>query len=252
MRRRCALAVCLHALSWPSRAARTYNPQAAGATITERGDLVPVRIVNPSDRQAIDKDAPHDIASAHRCSSFRLTWGPGLSVALSVTFFLVALAVSVTLDDDYHFRSTHTAATDTLAAASTVSAIDATASSGTPAQSSDPASALLARAHDCAAAGEWTCVIETINNIHSLRGDTTVTRALLEQAVIKGGWTPTQAAPRSQGGYAPHAPTTQAFPSRTSQDAKHGRRYPQRTQLTRHSPDTRATSGKDPVDPFRH
>jgi hypothetical protein len=211
-------------------------------------------IVNPSHRQAIDTEAPHDLASAHRRSSVRLRWGPGPSVALSIAFFLVALAISASLDVGHHFRSTHTATTDTLAVASTVGVTDVTDNSDTPAQSSDPAIALLARAHDCAAAGKWSCVIETTNNVNSLHGDTPETRALLEEAVIKGGWTPGQAAPRSPRDDMHHAQTAQAFPARTPQAARHGRRFPMRTRLTTTPPPETlpTTGGQDLAGLYRH
>ena len=210
-------------------------------------------IVNPPDPQTTDTDAPHDTSPGRRPGSLRLSWGPGLSVATSVAFFFAALAVSVSYIGSPDLRSAHTEVPGSLAAASPVAATDATDSS-VP-QSSDTVSAMLARAHQCAATGEWTCVIESANAVNALRGETPETQALLQQAVIKGGWNANRAsqlAGHSAGDDLLQASTPQAIGERTPQGVRHGHRHSMRARLARHSLEARSASGEDPDELYRH
>jgi hypothetical protein len=171
-----------------------------------------------------------------------------MNVALSVTSFLIVLAAGVMLDGGRHSGGTQAGTTDPLSTASLAIPSDVMASPDNPAQSSDPSNTLLTRAHACAAAGDWACVIESTSNEIVQHGDTPETQALLEQAVVNGGWTPSAAAPNSPVANVPNVASAPPLPTRASQEVRHGHR----SALRLHSAATRSGSTEDIAVLFRH
>ncbi|MFC5430559.1 hypothetical protein ACFPTO_17385 [Paraburkholderia denitrificans] len=179
---------------------------------------------------------PTDIARRSKSQSVQdntpasLTWGSGLSVALTVTFYLLVLAADAKFDAGNHLSSNTSGAAQTFTASAAdsstgLAATTATSPSTSPATSpttaAESTARLLARAHHCASAGHWDCVFEATTSVMALRGETPETLALLQQAVNG-----TSAAPP-----APKAPVLASNP-RNARPGTNG--YVRPARYTRH------------------
>ena len=171
-----------------------------------------------------------------------------MNVALSVATFAIVLAAGVMLDGGRNSPGIQVGTTDPLSTASLAPPSAVMASPDDVAQSPEASSTLLARAHACAAAGEWACVIEATSNEIERHGDTPETQALLEQAVVNGGWTPSTAAPNSPVANVPNVASAPPLPTRASQEVRHGHR----SALRLHSSATHSGSTEDVVVLYRH
>jgi hypothetical protein len=99
------------------------------------------------------------------------TWtsGSGLSVALSLAFYVMVLAIGISYDHRHALRDT---GTGTAGASSPDAGINETYVAlhpKPPFQTFGSASVALARAHDCARAGQWDCVEEATQMAVALR-----------------------------------------------------------------------------------
>ncbi|TAM00888.1 MAG: hypothetical protein EPN70_21015 [Paraburkholderia sp.] len=202
---------------------------------------------------------PTDIARHSKGQSVQvktpasLTWGSGLSVALTVTFYLLVLAADAEFDVGNHLSSNTSSAVQAFAASaadsSTGLAATTITSPTTAARSTDH---MLAQAHQCASAGQWDCVFDATTRVMALRGETPETLALLQQA-MNG----TSAAPS-----APKAPVLASNPRSTRPGAngyvrptrytRHIRKHSLRATLIRYSFVRRAASANKMDDLYRH
>jgi hypothetical protein len=130
----------------------------------------------------------HEGRSPEGGKSPPLSSSAGLSVALSVLFYVLVLAADMKFDRGPHNNRNAAGAVQV----SNRIALDGSAlpvvSPEASAQSGDSAQVLIARAHDCAAVGQWDCVFDATTSAIALRGETPETRALLEQAMQAGAW----------------------------------------------------------------
>lgn len=121
----------------------------------------------------------------------RLTGGAWLSLALSLAFFLSMVAIGMKYGVARHPRDKPAEAASTVLANAVASVpapvVEAASMPTTPA---DDVNTLLARAHECASTAQWDCVIEATSGVIAQRGNTPETKALLAQAMVKGGWVP--------------------------------------------------------------
>jgi hypothetical protein len=117
----------------------------------------------------------------------RLTGGAWLSLGLSVSFYLIMLAIGAKYDSDHRVASKHFQMGHSVLAAPLAN-VPVSASDLPLVSSVDRSAALLARAHACATLAQWDCVIEATSGVIARRGNTPETKALLAQAVVNGGW----------------------------------------------------------------
>jgi len=124
----------------------------------------------------------------------RLTGGAWLSLGLSLSFYLIMLAIGAKYDSDHRVGSKPADSGRSVLVGPLANA-PASASGLSPVPSIDKSGALLARAHACAALAQWDCVIQATSGVIAQRGNTPETKALLAQAVVNGGWVRSKAAP---------------------------------------------------------
>ncbi len=120
--------------------------------------------------------------------------GAGLSVALSVLFYVLVLAADAKFDSGPRIGRKAASVMQVASRPPTDSVPMPAVSAEAPAQSDESAHVLLARAHDCASAERWDCVFDATTSAIALGGETPETEALLEQAMNAG----TGKAPRPQ------------------------------------------------------
>ncbi|WP_028220769.1 hypothetical protein [Paraburkholderia oxyphila] len=99
-----------------------------------------------------------------------VTSGAGLSVALSVAFYLIVLTVGIGYDHTHRLRSPPSGTPDASSAA-WLASVQAPIRRLMPAEVIGPVRVLLAQAHDCALAGRWDCVNDSTHAAIALRGD---------------------------------------------------------------------------------
>ncbi|HKT91015.1 MAG TPA: hypothetical protein VJS18_02470 [Paraburkholderia sp.] len=156
-------------------------------------------IPNPPEDRPAGEPVPgkdeyeHDHASAPAMS------GTGLSVALSVACYLIVLAVGIGYDHTHRLRSPRSDAPDT-SSADWLASVHASIFPLMPFEAIGPIRILLARAHDCALAGQWNCVDAATRAAIALRGDAADTpeappdaQTLLAQASANEMWASSRA-----------------------------------------------------------
>jgi hypothetical protein len=191
----------------------------------------------------------------------RVPGGAWISLGLSLGFYLLMLAIGVKYDSD-HRISRKPAEPDHSALASPMAYAPANPPAAAP--SPDTLAELLARAHDCAAAAHWNCVIEATSAVIVQHGDTPETRALLAQAMVNGGWLPVQApasAPPPAPALVPAPPPAvkthtvheiSSMPTGTRHTTKHVHRQVVRTSTVKYAAAPRAASDSHLADLYRH
>ncbi|WP_233869101.1 hypothetical protein [Paraburkholderia adhaesiva] len=168
----------------------------------------------------------------------RLTAGAWLSLGLSLSFYLLMLAIGAKYDSDHHARA-KPAEPDHSTLSGPVANAPVAASDQAAAPRFDGPGILLARARACAAVAQWDCVIEATSGVIARRGSTPETRALLTQAMINGGWVPANApavAPTVQPQDIPPVSVTPPGPKRMT---KHVHRRVPRPPVLRYATTTR-------------
>lgn len=200
-----------------------------------------------------------------------LTWGTGLSVTLTVAFYVLVLAVDAGLHAGRHLdaKAVAPAPPSNVAAPSLEdAALEAPRSTETPERSEQPeqpvnaANALLERAHACASQQQWDCVFDATVSVIALRGETPETVNLLALAMNEGREEPPP--PRmAEAAPAPQKKPTVTHYARNGKigvnDSMRRTRYTKRVRKhtfpqngVRYTAMTRPTSDKDLVELYRH
>jgi hypothetical protein len=207
----------------------------------------------PDDAPVFDMDAPGTGSVENVDNPERLTGGAWLSLALSVSFYLVMLAIGAWYDSDHHV-SAKTAVTDhsTLAGPMTNTNAPVAASSQLPAPSIDATGTLLARAHACAALAQWNCVIEATSGVIARQGNTPEARALLAQAVVNGGWVPGTGPTVASTTHVQNIRSVATTPPATRRVTKHVHRHVVRPPLLRYVSSTHNDFPSYLPDLYRH
>lgn len=201
----------------------------------------------PDDMPALESDVPGTGAADAVDNPERLTGGAWLSLALSLSFYLLMLAIGAKYDSDHHAR-VKAAEQDRSALSGPMAYAPAAASGLSPAASIDAPGALLARAHACAAVARWDCVIEATSGVIARRGNTQETRALLAQAMISEGWVPGKAS-ADQTQNIRRVSTTPPVAKRVT---RHWHRHPVRPPLLRYATTTHSDFPSYMPDIYRH
>lgn len=217
-------------------------------------------IPNPPEREPDDTPAfgigKSDAGTADTVDDpERLTGGAWVSLALSLSFYLLMLAVGAKYDSDHHGRARPAAEPDRPPLSAPMAYAPAGASgpgSLLPAPFADAPGALLARAHACAAVAQWDCVIEATSGVIARRGNTPETRALLAQAMVNGGWVPGAASTVSQTDQTQDFRRVSATPPGAKRMTKHLRRHAVRAPLLRYATTTRSDFPSYLPDIYRH
>lgn len=121
--------------------------------------------------------------------------GAGLSVALSVLFYILVLAADAKFDSGPSVASKTAGVVQMVNNAVTDNSTLPVAGAQASAQDDASARVLLARAHDCASAGRWDCVFDATTSAIALRGETLETDALLAEAMKASSWQSPQRRP---------------------------------------------------------
>lgn len=186
-----------------------------------------------------------------------LTWGSGLSVALTVTFYVLVLAADAEFDVGNHMSSQTSGAVQTFTASAADSssgptATTAASSTTLPATAAESPAHMLARAHHCASSGQWDCVFDATISVMALRGATPETLALLQQAMNGGNAAPP----------APNAPVLASNPHnarpgaignvRPARYTRHIHKHSLRATLIRYGFFRHAASTNQMDDLYRH
>lgn len=214
-------------------------------------------ILKRSRRRSADTDAADVGASAPGPARSPGLSGAGISVALSVAFYVLVLAADVKFDGGRHDGGK--SARPPL--------ISAMGPKNDPAQAFAPnqaepwapqpqaggsADVWLARAHDCAANGEWDCVVEATSSAITLRGQTPETKALLAAAMENGGWGPAPGMASAQAASVRHAEPR----FRTVSGTLHGKGYIHKHSvpilMARYAARTRVASAEQMDELYRH
>ncbi|NLP62683.1 hypothetical protein [Paraburkholderia sacchari] len=186
----------------------------------------------------------------------RLNAGAWFSLAISFGFFLLMVAIGV----KYHIAAQsheELAGPDRLVAANASVPAFATAPAIAAAAAIAPASAiatastplpdaydtLLVQARECAAEAQWDCVIETTSGAIAQRGNTPETKALLSQAMVKGGWVPQKAH---------NVREVSTMPPEPKRPVTHGHRHRAHAERLRYGAITRPNSADQMADIYRH
>ena len=185
----------------------------------------------------------------------RLSGGAWLSLAMSLAFFLLMVAIGVKYDVARNPRDKPAEAgrSELASVAVEVPAPVPAPSSAITASAAPPvddANTLLARAHECAAAAHWDCVIEATSGVIAQRGNTPETRALLTQAMVKGGWVP-DTAPAIKGN-AHSVREVSTMPAEARPAARHGHRHTGRPFHLRYTATNHPSAPDDMPDIYRH
>ncbi|QBR00101.1 hypothetical protein [Paraburkholderia pallida] len=156
-------------------------------------------IPNPPEDQSIDEPANsgHAIEHERGDSPTPATSGAGLSVALSVAFYVLVLAAGIGYDHAHRLRDPQSDTPDTASGA-WLASVQAPPGRLMPLEAIAPVRVLLAQAHNCALAGQWDCVSDATGSAIALRGDTPETqpeaRTLVAQANASEMWVSSRAA----------------------------------------------------------
>lgn len=209
----------------------------------EREERVPENMIDPATPETSNDPA-------------RLTTGAWFSLAISFGFFLLMVAIGV----KYHIAAQPhealaepdrlVAANASVPAIATASAIAsmpaiATATAIAPASTPSPDAydTLLVQARECAAEAQWECVIETTSGAIAQRGNTPETKALLSQAIVKGGWAPQKAH---------NVREVSTMPPESKRPVTHGHRHRAHAERLRYGATTRRNSADEMADIYRH
>ena len=211
---------------------------------------------NQPERESDEALEPGRDAAESRNDPERLTSGAWISLAMSLAFFLTMVAIGVKYDVAHHPRSKpvesgRPAFASPLANASTPALTPAAAVTATSNPSMDDPDTLLARAHRCESAGQWDCVIEATSGVIAQRGNTPETKALLAQAMIKGGWVPGNAPKPAINGDTRSVREVSTLPPEPKRPNRHVRRHTVRSSLRYTAANHSASSG-DFSDIYRH
>lgn len=189
----------------------------------------------PDDTPVFDMEAPDTGHVDSVDDPERLTGGAWLSLALSVSFYLVMLAIGAKYDSDHHVHTKTAAANhSTLAGPMTNTNAPVAASGQAPVPSIDATGTLLARAHLCAAEAQWNCVIEATSGVIARQGNTPETKALLAQAVVNGGWIPGKGSTVASAAQTQNIRPVSTTPPATRHVTRHVRRHFVRAPLLRY------------------
>lgn len=122
----------------------------------------------PEEDRPIDEPVPND-AKFESDDAPLLMSGPGISVVLSVAFYLIVLAGGIGYDHAHRLRSPQSNAPDP-ASADWLASVHVPIFPLMPFEAIAPIRILLAQAHDCAQAGRWDCVDSATHAAMALRG----------------------------------------------------------------------------------
>ncbi|CAB3788346.1 hypothetical protein LMG28688_02670 [Paraburkholderia caffeinitolerans] len=168
----------------------------------------------------------------------RLTGGAWFSLAVSFGFFLLMVAIGVKYHVAAQSRDEPAEPDRYVVANASVPAIAAA-----PTSQPDAYDTLLAQARECAAAAQWDCVIETTSGAIAQRGNTPETKALLSQAIVKGGWVPANAH---------NVREVSTMPPESKRPTLNGHRHTARAERLRYAAMTRRHSMDEMADIYRH
>ena len=156
-------------------------------------------IPNPPEDPPTSEPVPGEDEFEHDHARSPAMSGTGLSVALSVACYLIVLAVGIGYDHTHRLRSPRSETPDT-SSADWLASVHAPIFPLMPFEAIGPIHILLARAHDCALAGQWNCVDAATRAAIALRGDTADTpeaqpdaQTLLAQASANEMWASSRA-----------------------------------------------------------
>ncbi|CAM2170069.1 DUF4189 domain-containing protein [Paraburkholderia sacchari] len=203
----------------------------------EREERVPENMIDPATPERSNDPA-------------RLTAGAWFSLAISFGFFLLMVVIGV----KYHIAAQPheelaepdrfvgaNASVPAIATAPAIAPTSAIAPASTP--SPDAYETLLVQARECAAEAQWDCVIETTSGAIAQRGNTPETKALLSQAMVKGGWVPQKAH---------NVREVSTMPLESKRPVTHGHRHRARAERLRYGAITRHNSADEMSDIYRH
>lgn len=183
----------------------------------------------------------------------RLTRGAWLSLAMSFVFFLTMVAIGVKFgvarhSGDEPAEAARTAFANPVANVPVPEAEIASASN-TPAEDADT---LLARAHECANAAQWDCVIDATSGVIAQRGSTPETKALLRQAMIHGGWVAGNPPASAINGNRHNVREVSTMPGEPKRFVRHWHRHTAHATNLRYTAASRPTSTDELADIYRH
>lgn len=206
-----------------------------------------------SDSGAFDTDPSDTDTFGSDNDPGRLNGSIWISLGLSVAFYLLMLAIGAKYNSDHPVHA-RPAEPDRSAPASPLAyaTVPAPVATQTSTALIDDPDILFARAQACAAAAHWDCVIEATSGIVAQHGDTPETRALLAQAMLKGGWIARETSATTLEGKARYVRPVSTMPAGTMQATKHGHRHSVRVTPLRYAAASRPTYPGDFGDIYRH
>ncbi|RQH02215.1 hypothetical protein [Paraburkholderia dinghuensis] len=205
----------------------------------------------PDDTRAYDVEVSDTGAADSIDNPERVTAGAWLSLALSLSFYLLMLAIGAKYDSDRHPRA-KPAEPDHSTLSGPMANAPVAASSQTLAPRFDAPGALLARARACAAVAQWNCVIEATSGVIARRGNTPETRALLTQAMVNGGWVPANAPTVASTVQTQDIHPVSVAPPGPKRMMKHVHRHVPHPPLLRYATTTRSDFPSYMPDIYRH
>jgi hypothetical protein len=116
-----------------------------------------------------------------------VTSGTGLSVALSVAFYVIVLAIGIGYDHAHRLRSPQSGAPERFTS-DWLASVRAPQYPLMPFDAIGPIEVLLAQAHDCALAAQWNCVDAATHTAIALRGDLPEAQTQLAQTHANAMW----------------------------------------------------------------
>jgi hypothetical protein len=147
-------------------------------------------IPKPPEEQPTDYPGSSEDASEHEDDIVaRETSGSGLSVALSVAFYVIVLAAGISYDHAHRLRSPPSGTPDMYDADSALMYASASALPAMLVSAAGSEQVLQARVRDCALKGQWNCVGQATQDAIALRNDTPESQALLDEGTVDGTWT---------------------------------------------------------------
>ncbi|MFD1554890.1 hypothetical protein ACFSHT_04495 [Paraburkholderia silviterrae] len=203
------------------------------------------------ERESDETWEPGQDASEGISDPRRLTRGAWLSLAMSLAFFVTMVTISVKFDSAHHPRA-KPAEPERSALASEPAPVPVAAITPPATAPADDPDALLAQARECAAAAHWDCVIEATSGVIAQRGNTPETKALLAQAMIKGGWVPGKAPAPALSGTTHYASEFVMAPPEPKRAVRHRHRHTERLAHLRYTSANRSNMPDDWADIYRH
>lgn len=206
---------------------------------------------NRPERASDESLEPGDDAIENSNDPERLTGGAWLSLAMSLAFFLTMVAIGVKYDVARHPHSKAAEpATQPASMPVLTQAVELTPASNPPMDDPDT---LLARARRCERAAQWDCVIEATSGVIAQRGNTPETKALLAQAMIKGGWVPgTTPKPAIKGEAHGMRDISTLPPAEPAHARRHRHRHTAHPASLRYTAAAHPASADDFPDIYRH